>query len=72
MKAGLDNFAPRLGAAYRINDFTVVRTGYGLTYNAQAWARAVRGDNDYPVTVASTFINAEVVPAVRIARTGHP
>ena len=34
-------------------------SGYGLTYNAQAWARAVRGDNDYPVTIASTFINPE-------------
>ena len=59
MKAGLDNFAPRAGAVYRFNDKTVFRTGYGLTYNAQAWARAVRGDNDYPVTVASTFVNPE-------------
>ncbi|MBI4477444.1 MAG: hypothetical protein HY654_09740, partial [Acidobacteria bacterium] len=59
MKAGLDNFAPRLGAVYRFNEKTVFRAGYGLTYNAQAWARAVRGDNDYPVTVASTFVNPE-------------
>ena len=34
-------------------------SGYGLTYNAQGWARAVRGDNDYPVTIASQFFNAE-------------
>ena len=59
LSAGLDNFAPRLGAVYRINDKTVFRTGYGLTYNAQPWARPVRGDNDYPVTIASTFLNAE-------------
>jgi hypothetical protein len=59
MKAGLDNFAPRAGAVYRINDKMVFRTGYGLTYNAQAWARAVRGDNDYPVTIAGTFVNPE-------------
>jgi hypothetical protein len=59
MKAGLNNFAPRLGGVYRINDQTVFRSGYGLTYNAQAWARAVRGDNDYPVTIASTFINPD-------------
>ena len=59
MKAGLDNFAPRLGGIFRLNDKTVLRSGYGLTYNAQAWARAVRGDNDYPVTIASTFINPE-------------
>jgi hypothetical protein len=57
MEMGLDNFAPRVGAIYRINDKTVFRSGYGLTYNAQPWARAVRGDNDYPVTIASTFVN---------------
>jgi len=57
MSPGLDNFAPRVGGTYRINDRTVFRTGYGLTYNAQGWARAVRGDNDYPVTISSTFLN---------------
>jgi hypothetical protein len=59
MSAGLDNFAPRVGGIYRIDDNTVFRSGYGLTYNAQGWARAVRGDNDYPVTVASQFFNPE-------------
>ena len=53
MSAGLDNFAPRVGGVFRLNDKTVFRSGYGITYNAQAWARAVRGDNDYPVTIAS-------------------
>ena len=55
METSLNNFAPRVGAVYRFNDKTVFRTGYGLTYNAQPWARAVRGDNDYPITIASTF-----------------
>ena len=59
MKAGLNNFAPRVGGIYRLTDKTVFRAGYGITYNAQPWARAVRGDNDYPVTIASTFINPE-------------
>jgi Carboxypeptidase regulatory-like domain len=59
MSAGLNNFAPRVGGVYRLDDNTVFRAGYGLTYNASAWARAVRGDNDYPVTVASTFQNAQ-------------
>jgi Carboxypeptidase regulatory-like domain/TonB dependent receptor-like, beta-barrel len=72
MKAGLDNFAPRVGAAYRINEDTVVRTGYGITYNAQAWARAVRGDNDYPVTIASTFLNAESYAAYAPLEAGIP
>jgi hypothetical protein len=59
MEAGLNNFAPRLGGIYRLNDKTVFRSGYGITYNAQPWARALRGDNDYPVTVASTYQNAD-------------
>jgi hypothetical protein len=59
MSAGLDNFAPRVGGVYRLGENTVFRSGYGLTYNAQGWARAVRGDNDYPVTIASQFFNAE-------------
>ena len=59
METSLNNFAPRAGAVYRFNDKTVFRTGYGLTYNAQPWARAVRGDNDYPVTIASTFVNPD-------------
>jgi hypothetical protein len=57
MKMGLNNFAPRLGGIYRLNERTVFRSGYGITYNAQPWARAVRGDNDYPITIASTFVN---------------
>ena len=28
-----DNFAPRLGVVYRLNENTVFRTGYGITYN---------------------------------------
>ncbi len=59
LKTGLDNFAPRFGAIYRINEKTVFRTGYGLTYNAQAWGRPMRGDLDYPVTVNTSFINPE-------------
>src|SRR5262249_48177708 len=37
MKADLGDFAPRLGAIYRLNDRTVFRTGYGITYNATPW-----------------------------------
>jgi len=55
MKMSWDNFAPRLGAIYRLNEKTVLRTGYGITYNATPWARAVRGDNDYPITLAISY-----------------
>jgi hypothetical protein len=35
----------------------VFRTGYGVTYNPVPWARVLRGDNAYPLTIASSFIN---------------
>jgi Carboxypeptidase regulatory-like domain len=72
MKAGLNNFAPRMGGVYRLNDETVFRSGYGLTYNAQAWARAMRGDNDYPVTIASTFVNPDQFSPYSTLEQGIP
>ena len=43
-------FAPRLGAAYRINDDTVFRAGFGRTFNPLPWSRPMRGR--YPATIA--------------------
>ncbi|HEX2341507.1 MAG TPA: hypothetical protein VHI98_13595, partial [Vicinamibacterales bacterium] len=48
---------PRLGAIYRWNDDTVVRGGFGVTYNPIPWARALRGDNAYPITIPFSFFN---------------
>jgi hypothetical protein len=59
MNMSWNNVAPRLGAIYRLNDNTVFRTGYGITYNATPWARAVRGDNDYPITLAISYPNVD-------------
>ena len=59
IKADWNNFAPRLGAIYRISDKSVARAGYGRTFSAQPWARAMRGDNDYPIVIASTFQNVD-------------
>lgn len=72
MKASFDNFAPRVGGIYRLNDKTVLRTGYGLTYNATPWARAVRGDNDYPVTIASSFFAADQFASISTLAQGIP
>ena len=72
MESSLNNFAPRLGGVYRINDTTVFRSGYGLTYNAQPWARPMRGHNDYPVTIASTFVNAEAFAPNSTLQQGIP
>lgn len=52
-----DTFVPRAGAVYRLNDKTVVRTGYGLTINplglgAQA---SLGGDFSYPLVLNATL-----------------
>jgi outer membrane receptor protein involved in Fe transport len=43
-------FAPRLGVAYRLDDNTVFRAGYGRTFNPLPWSRPMRGR--YPATIA--------------------
>lgn len=50
-------FAPRVGAAWRINPDTVFRAGYGLTYNPLPFSRPFRGF--YPLTIASDFASAD-------------
>jgi hypothetical protein len=48
-------FAPRVGFAYRINDKTVFRGGYGISIDPYPFTRAMR--DPYPVTIAQT-VNA--------------
>lgn len=42
-------FAPRAGIAYRLDDKTVIRTGYGLNEDPLAFSRPLRGW--YPLTI---------------------
>jgi len=47
-------FAPRIGFTYQLDDATVVRTGYGITYHSHPWgAQALRGW--YPLTIVAVF-----------------
>ncbi|MBI2687825.1 MAG: TonB-dependent receptor [Acidobacteria bacterium] len=46
-------FAPRVGLAIRVNDSTVIRTGYGMTIDPLPFSRPIRGF--YPLTIAATF-----------------
>jgi hypothetical protein len=46
-------FAPRVGIAYRVSDTTVIRTGYGLSYDPLPFSRPLRGF--YPLTINQVF-----------------
>jgi len=50
-------FAPRLGGVYRINEKTVFRSGYGITYNPLPFSRPLRGF--YPLTISGNFSSTE-------------
>jgi len=63
-------FAPRLGLAYRITESTVVRAGYGLTYDPLPFSRPLRGF--YPLTINQVFNPANSYVPVGSFATGIP
>ena len=71
--------APRLGASYRINNDTVVRAGYGRTFNPLPWSRPMRGSFPYDVYFnqtaeqGSSFLLANGIPIVPVPdiSSGH-
>ncbi len=46
-------FAPRAGLAYRLDEKTVIRTGYGLNYDPLPFSRPWRGF--YPLTIDDNY-----------------
>ena len=50
LKVSKTLFAPRVGLAYRLDDKTVLRTGYGKTFDPFPWTRPMRGR--FPLTIA--------------------
>ena len=63
-------FAPRIGFAYRFDDNTVIRSGYGITYDPLPFARPLRGL--YPATIAATWVGDTSFSAVRTLEQGIP
>ena len=63
-------FAPRLGGIYRIDDNTVFRTGYGITYNPLPFSRPLRGF--YPLTISANLTTHEPVRLVMTLDQGVP
>ena len=53
--ASKTQFAPRFGLAYRLNEKTVLRAGYGISIDPYPFSRAMR--DPYPITIAQT-VNA--------------
>ena len=49
-------FAPRAGLAYRISDSTVLRMGYGISYDPLPMSRVFR--DPYPLTIPQSFVGA--------------
>ena len=46
-------FAPRIGLAYRLGQNTVIRSGYGISYDPLPFSRPLRGF--YPLTINANF-----------------
>lgn len=63
-------FAPRAGIAYRLNDNTVIRTGYGINYSPLPWSRPLRGF--YPLTVNFAFVSNDANSIARTLADGVP
>jgi hypothetical protein len=68
---------PRVGAAYRINEDTVVRAGYGNTRNPLPWSRPMRGSYPFDVNNNANSLGtydwvttlANGIPAVNLPDT---
>ncbi len=70
-------FAPRIGLAYRLNEKTVIRSGFGISYtpfpdNSYAYNYPVRANNEFNPAVAS--FGPAVLPDGRAAtfQAGFP
>jgi len=49
-------FAPRVGLAYRLGENTVIRSGYGISYDPIPFSRPLRGF--YPLTINYDYVGA--------------
>jgi hypothetical protein len=63
-------FAPRAGIAYRLDDKTVIRAGYGLNYDPLPFSRPLRGY--YPLTINSNTVAPNSFGYARTFAEGIP
>jgi len=71
-QAGLNintpGFAPTAGVAYRVKESTVIRAGYGMTWDPLPFSRPLRGW--YPLTVSNTWTAPNAYLAATNLATG--
>ncbi len=63
-------FAPRVGIAYRLDDATVIRLGYGISYDPLPMSRVFR--DPYPLTIPQSFPGLNSFTAFGSLSTGIP
>jgi len=69
VEVGIGQIAPRLGIAYRANERTVFRAGYGISIDPDSFRRL---RDAYPATISSQFSGATSFQAAGSLRTGIP
>jgi hypothetical protein len=69
VSTGHGYITPRTGIAYRINEKTVLRAGYGINTNAESFRNNVQ---TYPETISATYTGANSYTAAGSLVTGIP
>jgi hypothetical protein len=69
VSVGNGNWGPRVGIAYRLNDKTVLRAGYGISVDPNSY-RAMR--DAYPATIGESISGATSFQAAGTLATGIP
>jgi outer membrane receptor protein involved in Fe transport len=62
------DFAPRLGATYRLNEKTVVRAGFGIYYNPNQMNSFTFLTNNPPIAAVATFSSDPANPTLSFER----
>jgi hypothetical protein len=70
VEAKSSQISPRIGIAYRLNERTVIRTGYGLSYDPLPLSRPFRGT--YPVMISNDYVAPNTFAYVRTLEQGIP
>lgn len=69
LDVGAGQIAPRIGIAYRLNERTVMRTGFGISIDPSSF-RYLR--DAYPAVISSQYSGASTFQAAGSLRTGIP